>query len=523
MRSFINRHQALFIFGLALLVFAIPGYTSEARGLSRESIEALAERAMTEFQVPGMAIGVVRSGEVLFEKGFGVRETGRKGAINDRTLFRIASNSKAFTTAALAVLVDEGKLDWDSLVIDHIPEFRMYDPWVTRQFTITDLLTHRSGLAPFKGDLLLWPEPNTFTTEDIIYALRHFEPVSGFRSKYAYDNLMYIVAGELISRASGKPWGEWVEQRLMRPAGMQRCFADRIPKRQMKNLAAPHAVIDGQMVVVERNRIVSQPPVSAPAGGIVCSLEGMLTWAQIQLNRGSTADGEVLFSELQSRAMWSPVTNRHVSERDFELNRTHFKAYGLGWRLEDVHGYKQVSHTGTLSGMRSYVVLVPELALGAVYLSNGSSSAARRAVMNTIVRSFMPVEPVDWIQKEVDERRGDILALNEAGPGCRPCHVPDLSRLTGIYRDPWFGDVAIEKEEQQLTFAAEKSPRLSGTLEHCEGDRFIVRWHDRSLQADAYLQFETGEGSEVTGITMSKLDKGDYDFEDLALMRVSDR
>ena len=271
---------------------------------------------------------------------------------------RLRSNSKAFTTAALAVLNDDGLVSWDGLVIDYIPEFRMHEPYVTVGFTVTDLLTHRSGLPGFVGDMLLWPEPNSFTQADIIHALRYFEPVSGFRSKYAYDNLLYIVAGEIVARVSGKSWGEFVESRIMRPAGMKRCFAETIPKKQMKNIAVPHGVIEGQLSVIERGRIPPQPPISAAAGGIICSLDDMLIWVRTQLNQGTTPAGVELFSEVQSRELWKPRTIRNVSDRDYEINRTHFKAYGLGWRLADVHGYKEVSHTGTLAGMKSYVVLI---------------------------------------------------------------------------------------------------------------------------------------------------------------------
>lgn len=497
-------------------------------GISDAGVAELANRAMKEFNVPGMAIGIVKSDKVIFAKGFGVREIGKKGEVNSETLFKIASNSKAFTTAALATLVDEDRIAWDGQVIDYIPEFRMNDPWVTANFNVIDLLTHRSGLAPFKGDMLLWPEPNEFTVKDIIHALRYFEPVSSFRTKYSYDNLLYIVAGEIIPRVSDMSWGQMVEQRLMRPAGMKRCFADKIPGRHLKNLATPHGVIEGELSVIDRGRIPAHPPQSAAAGGIICSLDDMLTWARVQLGQGIAPNGEVLFSEKQSRKMWAPQILRSVSEREYELNGTHFKAYGLGWRLADVHGFKEVSHTGTLAGFKSYMVLVPELELGVVYLSNGSSSAARSTVMNTIVRSFMPVEQVDWIQMHLDEMA--VIAQRKqdsatALPGWEdwthePCHVPDLSRFAGRYRDPWFGDVLIELERDQLVFSSEKSPKLRGPLTHFEGKQFMIRWVDRSLEADAFIQFEAGEDGNIEKMSMSKLMRGDYDFEDLDFTRV---
>jgi CubicO group peptidase (beta-lactamase class C family) len=516
---------------LVLLLAAPQLWAQQRQGISDAAVTELANRAMKEFDVPGMAIGIIKSQELVFAKGFGVREIGKKGNVNGATMFNLASNSKAFTSAALATLVDDGSISWDGLVIDYIPEFRMKDPWVTAGFTVTDLLTHRSGLPAFIGDMLLWPKPNSFTTADIIFALRHFEQSSGFRTKYAYDNLLYIVAGEIIPRVSEQTWGQLVEQRLMRPAGMTRCFADKIPKRQMKNLAAPHGVIEGELSVIERNRTPAQPPVSAPAGAIICSLDDMLTWVRTQLNNGTTPDGTVLFSEQQSREMWKPKTLLNVSERDYELNKTHFKAYGLGWRLADVNGFKEVSHTGSLSGVRSKVVMIPELELGVVFLSNGSSSAARAAVVNTIVRSYLPVEQVDFIQKYLDAMEADKLAASlqqrsdedsekQAQQTMLPCHVPELSLFTGVYRDPWFGDVSIQLEQGELVFASKKSPKLTGALTHSEGRQFVVRWFDRTLEADAYVLFETDDDGQVNGMSMSKLDRGDFDFEDLDLSKV---
>jgi CubicO group peptidase (beta-lactamase class C family) len=515
---------------LLLALWVSTGLALEHEGISDADVTALVERAMSEFDVPGMAIGIVKSDKVLLAKAYGVREIGKPAQIDSSTLFKIASNSKAFTTAALATLVDDGVVAWDGLVIDYIPEFRMFDPWVTASFTVTDLLTHRSGLAPFKGDMLLWPEPNSFTQADIIHALRFFEPVGGFRTRYAYDNLLYIVAGEIIPRVTGKSWSEYVQGEIMREAGMKHCFADRIPKKAMRNMATPHGVIEGQLSVIERGRIPRQPPVSAAAGGVICSLDDMVTWVRTQLNHGTTPGRNELFSAQQSREMWKPRTLRSVSERDYKLNRTHFKAYGLGWRLADVHGFQEVSHTGTLPGMKSYVVLIPELELGVVFLSNGSSSAARSTVMNTIVRSFMPVEQVDWIQmvkdetavqNEIRQQNEKLAAVSEEEKEVQlPCRIPELSQFVGRYRDPWFGDVLISLEDGQLVFSSDKSPKLKGPLVYDEGDRFTIRWIDRTLEADAYILFEPGEKGGVTKMSMSKLFDGDYDFEDLDFTKV---
>jgi len=522
-----NRFKYGFVFGLLVACSSIFS-AQQHRGITESALTELTSRAMTEFNVPGMAIGVVKAGHILYAGGFGVLELGKSAAIDADTLFKIASNSKAFTSAALAILVDEGLIAWDGLVVDYIPEFRMSDPWVTANFNLTDLLTHRSGLRAYVGDQLLWPEPNLFTRADIIHALQYFEIDSEFRSKYAYDNLLYIVAGEVIPRVSGTPWGEFVETRIMRPAGMKRCFADEIPVNEMHNLATPHGLIEGSLSIIERGRIGRQRPVNAAAGGIVCSLGDMLTWAMTQLNRGTTPGGSELFSEAQGREMWKPQTRLGISERDMQYNRTNFSFYGLGWRLADVHGYKLISHTGAVAGFRSHVVLVPELELAVVVLTNGSSSSGRTAVMNSIVRSFMPLEPLDWISVFTDEaaaaKQTEKLAEVVGEPAeetPEACCAPDLSQFTGRYLSPWFGHVSISLEDGQLVFAADKSPKFIGTMQHHDGDRFMLRWTDRTLNGDAWVQFERDESGSAAFMSMLAVSgHGDYDYKDLVLSRV---
>ena len=514
----------------SLLVFSSIAYAGERQGISDDDIAKLANRAMQQFQVPGMAIGIVRGEKTVYAEGFGIREIGLPGQVDTRTMFKIASNSKAFTTAALAILVDEGKISWDGKVESYIPEFKMYDPWVSKEFTVTDLLTHRSGLTKGSGDLMLWPEPNDFTHTDIIHALRYFEPSSNFRTEYAYDNSLYIVAGEIIPHVTGKSWAEFVQQKIMQPLEMQRCFASDIPASEMNNLAVPHGVVDGKMKVIERGRIPSKPPVSAAAGGIICSIEGLLPWVKTQLNLGTSPDGLELFSKAQNKAMWRPETIRSVSDRDWQLSRTHFKAYALGWRVSDVHGYKEVSHTGSLAGMRSYVVLIPELDLGVIVLMHGSSSAARVAVMNTIVRSFMPVEQVDWVQMKVDEieawkleQKAKTKDEASSSPAVKVFKVAKLSDFSGLYRDPWFGDVSITLDDGVLKFTAAKSPKLTGPMEQIGEQQFVVRWIDRSVDADAIIQYGLDEHGKVSTMTMqaeSEFADFSFDFQDLNFSRI---
>jgi CubicO group peptidase (beta-lactamase class C family) len=257
----------------ALLISALLGACASQPQLSSNKIDALVAAAMQEFSVPGVAVGVVKDGVVVHAAGYGGSELGLDAPVDTETLFRIASTSKAFTTASLAMLVDEGKLGWDDYVIDYIPGFALYDPWVTAEFTVLDLLTHRSGLVSGAGDLMLWPKPNLFTREDIIHGLRYFKPESAFRTEYAYDNLLYIVGGELVPAVTGIAWEDFVDERILGKLGASRCFAGRIPDAEMHNIAAPHAIVEGDLQVVERNRVSPDVDVAAAAGGLRCSLD----------------------------------------------------------------------------------------------------------------------------------------------------------------------------------------------------------------------------------------------------------
>ncbi len=493
---------------LALFLFA--PLCQAAEGLGEADIDRLAKRAMKAFDVPGMAIGVVKDGEVVYLKGHGVRELGQPGNVDADTLFKIASNSKAFTAASLAILVDEGLIAWDGTVSDYIPEFRVSDPWVTAELSVVDLLAHRSGLVPHAGDLMLWPDPNDFTRRDVVRGLRYFPLVSDFRDSYNYDNVLYIVAGEIVPRVTGQSWERFVDERIMQPLGMDRCFAGEIPGGAMQNLAAPHGMIDGELTVIERSRIHGKSAVYAAAGGVVCSASSMTRWVAMQLGRGTAPDGTKVFSPARSAEMWHPENSWRVSARNYEWHRTHFNGYGLGWRLSDVHGYKEVSHTGSLAGMRAWTLMVPELELGIVVLSNGSNTSARNSVMQTIKYAYLPVEPRDWITtyEELDAQAEEAFETEEAH-SARPARTVveprDLQAYAGRYHDPWFGEVSIRVNGDTLEFASGKSPKLSGPLQHMTADTFVARWPDRSVGMDAWVRFEFDRNDALAGIRMNRV------------------
>jgi len=495
-------------------------------GLTSKQIDELAVSAMREFHVPGAAIGVIKDGKVVHAAGYGLREQGFADPVDTKTLFRVASTTKAITAASLAMLADGGKLSWDDKVVDHMPGFQLYDPWITQHFTVTDLLTHRSGLAPYSGDLMLWPRPNSFTREDILHGLRYFEPAKEFRTGYDYDNLLYIVAGELVPAVTGQQWQDFVDEHILGRLGTTRCFAGRIPENQMVNLAVPHAMVEDSMQVIERNRVAAQTAVAAAAGGVRCSLDDMLKWVRLQLARGQLPDGSRLFSERQSAAMWSPKTIRSVSPEETERDGTHFKSYGLGWHLVDVHGYKQVHHTGSFTGFNTSIVLIPELDLAAIVMLNASAGSARTAIVNAIIRPYLGQRGIDWVEyylaREVAEAASNegvvVIAYAQGSVS------GELSSYVGTYNDPWFGDVSVTLVEDELWFAAAKSPKLSGRLWPQQEHTFVLRWQDRTAERDVFVDFVddgTGEFINIQVRCLSEQIQCAFEDQDMNFRRTS--
>jgi CubicO group peptidase (beta-lactamase class C family) len=494
---------------------------------SKRSIDRTVVRAMQEFQVPGMAVSVVYDGKLFYSAGHGVLESGAEGPVDDQTLFQIASVSKAFTAATLALLVDEGKLDWDDPVIDYLPEFRMYDPWVTREFTIRDLLTHRSGLPLGAGDLLLFPQANS-TREEIILAMRHLKPKSSFRSEYAYDNLLYIIAGEVVARVAGTSFEEFLEQRLLFPLGMSDCRATLARTAPESVKATPHVLMDGRL----ETTLSLESSLASAAGGINCSARSMATWMSFVLNNGLSAEGEQLISTEQFAQLLNPVTLLPGSGYVVKHTGSYLNAYALGWSISTFYGQPMISHSGGLWGMTSFLVLLPEQGLG-VFVSNNLLSPAPRAVVNDIVDQFLrgiaKDAGKDWIAivaeasgtRQSDAAAAVAEAEAERVTDSRPS-LP-LDAYVGTYRDPWYGDIRITQgDDGVLRFESARSVPLSGPLEHFQFDTFIARWSDRKLNADAYVSFALGPTGEVERIRMKAVSPAtdfSFDFHDLDLVR----
>jgi CubicO group peptidase (beta-lactamase class C family) len=492
-------------------------------------LDALVERARETFEVPGIAIALVQDGRVVLAKGYGVRRLGEAAPVTPRTVFRIGSVTKAFTTAALAILVDEGKLRWDDRVIDHMPAFQMYDPYVTREITVRDLLTHRSGLGLGAGDLLFWPATD-LTRDQIVRRLRFLKPATSFRSAYAYDNLLYLVAGQIIPLITGKGWDDFVTERIFTPLGMTHTGIATADLSASPDAASPHARVEGRLAALDH----ADHDNNAPAGAIGSSAEDMAKWMAVQLDHGQVADGRRLFSEAQAREMWSAQTILPIAEppkgapEALRAVQPQFRAYGLGWMLQDYRGRKIVYHTGTLAGFVSRVVMMPSERLGVAVLTNQQAAGAHAAIAYSVLDRAIGAPPVDWVAIFHEAAKVECAAAEAAvraaagkrNSGTQPS-LP-LAAYAGMYRDDWYGDVAIEEHGGKLAISFAHTKQLTGDLEHWQYDTFVARWRDRSLDADAYVTFSLradGSIGEARMQAVSPATDFSFDFQDLLLRR----
>ncbi|MGH2648818.1 MAG: serine hydrolase [Ginsengibacter sp.] len=505
-----------------LIFFLVFGASIQlhAQIITSSQIDSLTELTLKTFDVPGIAVAVVKDGKVIHAKGYGVRSLNTKQRVAENTLFGIASNTKAFTVAALGILIDEGKLKWDDKVTDYIPEFRMYNPYVTEEFTIRDLLTHRSGLGLGAGDLMFWPDSNNFTKEGMIHNLRYLKPVSSFRTKYDYDNNLYMVAGEVVARVSGMSWEDFIQKRILDPLNMSSTAPSYNRLKDKSNVIDPHAPVDGVVQVVRRD--VNET--LDAAGGIYSNLTDMCKWIIMQMNNGKYDDGKKLFSEEVHEEMWTPQTI--IPVRGETPYNTHFASYGLGWFLSDVHGYKQCTHTGGLEGIVTQVTLIPEMKLGIIVFTNQQSGAAFTAITNTIKDSYFGIQGRDWVkmyhEKVVanEAREKEILEKVWKDIEAQQKNIAraDINLYTGTYTDKWFGEVVISVNDGKMWFLSKRSFLLNGEMLPYKGNTFVVKWTDRSMDADAYAMFDLDKDGKASAMKMkaiSPLTDFSFDFQDL--------
>lgn len=457
---------------LALLPRAAAGQSAPLNGL-----DASIEKAMKDWGVPGVAVAVVKDDSVVHARGYGVRELGRPEPVDERTIFAIGSSSKAFTSAALAILVDEGRVAWDDPVTKHLPGFQLYDPYVTRELTVRDLLTHRSGLP--RADRIWYA--TDFDREEVLRRVRFVRPSWSFRSTYGYQNIMFLAAGQIVEAVTGMTWDDFVAQRLFEPLGMRTSSTSIHVLRDLPNVATPHGRIDGTVRPIAWRNIDN----IAPAGSINSSALEMAEWVRLQLGEG-VHRGRRLISEEAVREMHTPQTIMRMSPEQRKLfPETNFTTYGLAWFVRDYRGRKLVGHGGAIDGMRAEVMMVPEERLGVVVLTNLGGTSFPDAIVYRILDHYLDGPNKDWSQlflasfRETQERAAARRKEIEDArvTGTRPS-LP-LAGYAGTYADSAYGEIRITEEDGRLV--ARAGSNFTADLEHWHFDVFQAVWRDPVL------------------------------------------
>jgi len=516
-----------------LCVLCALGFTSsvqaQASGTAPPAdLSTYVAASMKTFSVPGLALAIVKDGKILVDQGFGVRKLGDPTAVDEHTMFGIGSNTKAFTTAALAMLVDAGKLSWDDPVYQRLPGFVMYDPYVSHEMTIRDLLTHRSGMGLGEGDLLFWPK-STYTRDEIIYKLRFMKPASSFRSKYAYDNLLYMAAGQIIPAVTGVSWDEFIQRNIFLPLGMNNSNTTSKAFKAGDDYAFPHSRVDGKLQVIALEDLDNV----GPAGSINSCAADMAKWMLLQLNRGKFTDREGrLFREERSREMWTPQTILPTGDPPpgpLARLQANFADYALGWGLRDYHGRKLIGHTGGVAGFVSRVMLVPEENLGVVVLTNAEETGAFDSILYHILDHYFQLPPADWIAafkslKDTQEKEAAETikkAEGERAANSKPSLPPE--KYAGVYNDAWYGPITIRMENAGLVISFDHTPGMIGDLQYWQYDTFKAHWRQHTIE-DAFVTFSlTPDGSIDSAMlqAVSPLADFSFDYQDLLLKPAS--
>jgi CubicO group peptidase (beta-lactamase class C family) len=486
--------RPLVIRPLVILLLAVLRSTAvRAQSDPLRGLDGYIQHALQAWQVPGLAIAVVKNDSVVLAKGYGVRELGKVGAVDERTVFAIGSSTKAFTAAAIGMLVDEGRVQWDDRATKNLPDFELYDPYTTRELTVRDLLTHRSGLP---GGNQLWYGTD-FDRAEILRRVRYLTPASSLRSTFGYNNLMYLAAGQVVASVTGKTWDQFISERLFAPLGMTGSNTTIRDLQGRENVATPHLKVDGRVIPIAWRKVDN----IAPAGSINSNVVDMAQWVRLQLGEG-TYLGRRLLRPGTVREMHTPQTVIRPDPRRRETNPDgHFWAYGMGWFLEDFRGRTILQHGGNIDGMSAMVGLMPEEHLGMVVLTNLNGTELTTAIMFRVFDAYTGATR-DWSTKllaqadsaaSLSERQR--RKIEEARvPGTAPS-LP-LGRYAGTYHNRIYGDLNIALEQGRLV--ARRAAGFEGELEHWNFDTFRFAWrHDPKLGKQGFITFVLGPQGEI--------------------------
>jgi len=509
-----------FVLALVVIVgiFLLPGQSLAQPNL--DNIDQYFEKALQDWQVPGMSIAIVKDGKIVLAKGYGVLESGKRKKTDENTLYAIASNTKAFISASLAHLVWEGKISWDDKVVDYLPYFELYDSYATRETTIRDLLSHRVGLGTFSGDVI-WYKSN-YTAEQTVKHIKYVPQAYSYRAGYGYSNLMFITAGEVVRTVTGMAWDEFVRKHFFEPLNMDRTVTSTAALAKTKNVATPHKTIGTDSMPIAWTNWDNM----GAAGGIISSANDMAKWMILQMSQGLN-EGDTLFSPDTQVDMWTPHNNYRVSlASQKNIPSRHFSGYGLGWGMSDYEGRKMVNHGGGYDGMYSRVTLIPEEKLGIVVLTNSMTGIATPITMRAI-DEFIGSGDRDWsaealprAAKSIEYKKERVQKRIDAREeGTSPTIGEDA--FIGNYYDPMYGAVEILRENGKLVIDFKPAPHLKADLSHWHYNTYKLDWQEIHAWFDfGTIRFELNNNQEVEGIEFD-VPNDDIFFEEIHLKKMN--
>lgn len=502
------RHSPV-LFSLFIVIGLVSLAAAQSAPLT--GFDAYAEKARVDWEVPGMAIAIVKDDKVVYAKGFGVKKLGEATPVDEKTIFAIGSSSKAFTAAALAILVDEGKIKWDDRVSKYLPEFEVYDPYVTRELTIRDLITHRSGLE--RGDFLWYGTENS--RAEILRRTRFIKPTWSLRNTFGYQNLMYLAAGTVVEKVSGKTWDAFVAEKIFMPLGMSASSTSTKAFKPTDNVSTPHAKVDNVIKTIPWRNIDN----IAPAGSINSNVLDVAQWIRLQLGQGAF-EGKKIFSPAVAREMHMGQTIiRLEGSQTITYPEAHFLNYGMGWFMSDYKGRKLIEHGGAIDGMRAEVALIPEEKLGVVVLTNMNGSIVSMPLLYRIIDSYIGATQKDYSAETLQKYKPLIEAGLTAEKKAEAERVPntkptlELSSYVGTYTSELYGDVKITLENEKLKMAF--GPSFVSPLEHWNYDTFRASFFAAG-SSKAPLTFSLNAQGKPDSLTLGLSGMAAYPFKRVA-------
>jgi CubicO group peptidase (beta-lactamase class C family) len=483
-----------------LVVLSTAATVARAQEGPGKDFDDYVNKALKDWEVPGLAISIVKDDKVIFAKGYGVRKLGDPTPVDEKTMFAIGSASKAFTAASIAMLVDEGKLKWDDPATKNLPGFQLYDPYATRELTVRDLLCHRSGLE--RGDFLWYGAP--YSRDEILRRVRYLKPTWSFRSMFGYQNIMYLAAGQTVAAVSGKSWDEFVKQRIFTPLGMTSSNTTIRDLAGNNAVASPHAKIDDKVTVIQYRNIDN----IAPAGSINSNVLDMAQWVRLQLGEGKFGKDQ-LISSGGVKEMHQPQTIiRQEPPWSLIIPQAHFLSYGLGWFLHDHNGRKVIQHGGNIDGMSALVAMIPEEKLGVVILTNMNGTEITAALAYTVFDWYTNGPKRDWsadMLKTIKEFEAQGKAAQKKIEDARVLGTKPslaLDKYAGGYKDDMYGDAKVTLENGKLVLT---TPSFVGDLEHWHYDTFRVTWRQKNL-GKAFVNFTLDPQGKIETMRVADLE-----------------